>query len=275
MPPLARSRDHRLGVAQQRPRRPAASMPVGERLAAPANASTRRIASLPRSRRPATRSRPAGPRSRGSAPHLRRHPHGLPQACDNLRTIRARRPVRPPGMPGCGHGTRRRRPRRQETRTAPGRRSRPAPGPGTNSSPASVPPASPSRPSRSSPAAASTSTSTSPAARLRSRVSTLPRSSRTSRSGRAASSCARRRSALVPTRAPSRTCASAGLADQHVERVGPPRRGDDRRARRPARRARPWPSAPRGRCRPPAARSRARPSSATCRRARGRRRPRW
>ena len=76
---------------------------------------------------------------------------------------------------------------------------------GTNSSPSRWPPASPRRSSRSSPAAASTSTSASPAARLRSRVSTLPRSSVTWRSGRTASSWARRRSALVPTRAPSRT----------------------------------------------------------------------
>ncbi len=84
------------------------------------------------------------------------------------------------------------------------------PAAGTNPLPLRAPPASPRRPRRSRPAAASTSTSTSPAACLRSRVSTFPRSSTTSRSGRSASSCARRRSALVPTRAPSRTCVSRG-----------------------------------------------------------------
>ncbi len=85
----------------------------------------------------------------------------------------------------------------------------PCPGAGTNTAPESTPPASRRRSSRSSPAAASTSTSTSPAASLRSRVSTFPRSSTTDRSGRTASNWARRRSALVPTRAPSRTSPSS------------------------------------------------------------------
>ncbi len=64
------------------------------------------------------------------------------------------------------------------------------------------------RPSRRSPATASTIASSSPSASLRSRVSTLPCSSLTSRSGRAASSCARRRRLAVPTLAPSGTSSS-------------------------------------------------------------------
>ena len=64
------------------------------------------------------------------------------------------------------------------------------------------------------------------------------------------------------------------LADQHVERLRPPRRGRDHRARPRARPGRPWPSGRRGRSRPPAARTPARRPSATCRRGRDRRRPR-
>ena len=89
-----------------------------------------------------------------------------------------------------------------------------------------------SRPSRLSPAAASTSASTSPAASLRSRVSTLPRSSTTSRSGRAGAAAGRaRRSDAVPTRAPA-AARPATRADQHVERVLARRRGDELGARR-------------------------------------------
>ena len=84
----------------------------------------------------------------------------------------------------------------------------PCPGAGTNSSWSSRRWPS-SRPSRRSPAAASTSASTSPAASLRRRVSTLPRSSTTSRPGSWASSWARRRSDDVPTRRPSPTITSA------------------------------------------------------------------
>ncbi len=65
-----------------------------------------------------------------------------------------------------------------------------------------------SHPIRRRPAAATTIASTSPSRSLRSRVSTLPRSGRISRSGRAARSWARRRTLLVPTRAPARRDAS-------------------------------------------------------------------
>ena len=58
------------------------------------------------------------------------------------------------------------------------------------------------RPSRSRPAAASKIASTWPAPSLRRRVSTLPRNSMASISGRSALSCARRRELLVPTFAP-------------------------------------------------------------------------
>src|SRR5450759_4330479 len=58
------------------------------------------------------------------------------------------------------------------------------------------------RPIRCRPAAASTTASRSPSVTRRSRVSTLPRRSTTSRSGRTASSWATRRGEPVPTRAP-------------------------------------------------------------------------
>ena len=63
-----------------------------------------------------------------------------------------------------------------------------------------------SRPSRFRPAAASTMPSYWPSSSLRSRVSRLPRSGCTSRSGRIALSCTTRRRLEVPTRAP---CGSA------------------------------------------------------------------
>ena len=96
------------------------------------------------------------------------------------------------------------------------------------------------------------------ASSLRSRVSTLPRSSTTSRSGRAASSCARRRS---DARADARALAQRRRASaRRPARRAASARGaaspTSSRARRPARPARPWPSAPRGRSRPPAARPR-------------------
>ena len=100
--------------------------------------------------------------------------------------------------------------RRRGRASRPWTSSAPWPGAGTNTAPSSGVAVTSSRPSRASPAAASTSASTSPAASLRSRVSTLPRSSTTSRSGRTASSCARRRSALVPTRAPGASASSDG-----------------------------------------------------------------
>ena len=90
---------------------------------------------------------------------------------------------------------------------------------------------------------------------LRSRVSTLPRSSRDLEVGPRGEQLG-----ATPQRAGADARALAHrvervLADQHVERVGAARRGDDGRCPPPARRARPWPSAPRGRCRRPAARA--------------------
>ena len=128
------------------------------------------------------------------------------------------------------------------------------------------------RPSRRSPAAARTIASSSPSASLRSRVSTLPCSSLTSRSGRAASSCACRRRLAVPTRAPfgylveRRPGADPGVG--RGPRAAAPRRSP---APRPARPAGPWPSGRRSRLRRRAAPARPRARSATCRLARRRR----
>ena len=65
-----------------------------------------------------------------------------------------------------------------------------------------------SQPRRRSPAEASTIASYWPSSSLRKRVSTLPRMSSISKSGRSARSCAARRSELVPTRAPAARSAS-------------------------------------------------------------------
>ena len=65
-----------------------------------------------------------------------------------------------------------------------------------------------SRPSLARPAAANTTASTWPSASLRSRVSTLPRMSQTSRSGLAPSTWALRRRLLVPTLAPAGSSAN-------------------------------------------------------------------
>ena len=93
------------------------------------------------------------------------------------------------------------------------------------------------------------------------------------------SSCARRRSELVPTRAPSagreRGRAVRAACAAPARRARSPAAASRRsRSRRPARPGRPWPSAPRGRSRPPPAPPRSRRPSATCRRPRapGRRR---
>ena len=75
------------------------------------------------------------------------------------------------------------------------------------------------RPSRSRPAPdASTIASKSPSASRLRRVSTLPRRSRTSRSGRRASSAARRRRLAVPTTAPSAS-SSSDSAPQSASRA--------------------------------------------------------
>jgi hypothetical protein len=79
----------------------------------------------------------------------------------------------------------------------------PCPAAGSHSGAFRYAPTRSARSRRCSPAAARIAASTSPSSTLRSRVGTLPRSSRTSRSGRAASSCARRRRLDVPTRAPA------------------------------------------------------------------------
>ena len=113
-----------------------------------------------------------------------------------------------------------------------------------------------------------------PRASRRSRVSTLPRSSTTSRSGaQRAQLRARGAATLVPTRAPAASASSDARAAQRVARVGARRRGDDRRARRRAAPGRPWPSARRGRPRRAAARRRARLTQRSLSRRRGPRSP--
>ena len=102
----------------------------------------------------------------------------------------------------------------------------PWPGAGTKTSLNSAPPASRLRSSRSRPAAASTSTSTSPAASLRSRVSTFPRSSTTLQVGRTAAAGRAGAERWSPPARP-RVRRRVLLAHQHIERVGPPRRGHD------------------------------------------------
>ena len=71
------------------------------------------------------------------------------------------------------------------------------------------------RPMRESPASASTMASNSPSSTFRSRVSTLPRMPRTSRSGRARSSWATRRGEPDPTTAPCGKSASASPSRPH------------------------------------------------------------
>ena len=103
------------------------------------------------------------------------------------------------------------------------------PWPGAGTSSGSRTPSAP-RPSRSSPACASTSAAKSPSARRRRRVSTLPRSSRTSRSGRSASSWARRRRLLVPTARAVGQLPQRGRPAERVERVRALRHADDGQA---------------------------------------------
>ena len=92
------------------------------------------------------------------------------------------------------------------------------------------------RPSRSRPDAARTRASSSPASSLRRRVSTLPRTSRSSRSGRSCSSWAARRAEPVPTRAPrgsastgsrtrGKTSATSAVAGRISASRGSPRSG--------------------------------------------------
>ena len=69
--------------------------------------------------------------------------------------------------------------------------------------------------SRSRPAAASRIASTCPSASLRRRVSTLPRNSTASTSGRSSLSCARRRWLLVPTFAPAGSEATIRVLHRH------------------------------------------------------------
>ena len=112
------------------------------------------------------------------------------------------------------------------------RTSEPWPAAGVIDSPASAKEISSCRPSRRSPATASTIASTSPSPSLRRRVSTLPCSSLTSRSGRAASSCARRRRLAVPTRAPSGT--SSRLAPTPIQASAASSRGGTAASIRPS-----------------------------------------
>ena len=117
----------------------------------------------------------------------------------------------------------------------------------------------PPSPRRLSPATASTIASYSPRSSLASRVSTLPRSGRTSSPGKRLRSCASRRRLEVPTTAPARQLGEPRVAVRH-ERVARVLAREDRREREPRRQrpsARPSPSAPRCRRGRPRARSRA------------------
>ncbi len=83
------------------------------------------------------------------------------------------------------------------------------------------------RPMRSRPAAASTTASRSPAVTRERRVSMLPRMSTTSRSGRSARICARRRGDPVPTRAPRGRVASVRPSRAQSTSRGSSRTGTD------------------------------------------------
>ena len=168
-------------------------------------------AARPRARpgRGPTRCRPGARRrhrSRGARPRARRGPRSgwrrsrrgsrRPPAPRSARPAPARRRSPPPPRSP-------RRPRPGPAAPAP-----PAPQPASSPRPGSRTRPRPRGPSRRSPAAARTIASRSPSASRRSLVSTLPCSSPTSRSGRAARSWARRRRLAVPTRAPSGTASS-------------------------------------------------------------------
>ena len=90
------------------------------------------------------------------------------------------------------------------------------------------------RPRRSSPAQASRMASSSPSSSRRKRVSTLPRSSSSLRSGRACRSCAWRRGLDVPTRAPLRQVGETLMAQrqERVVRIGARQHRRDAEARR-------------------------------------------
>ena len=85
--------------------------------------------------------------------------------------------------------------------------SAPCAGAGSISAGSRISVASCARPRRASPARASTTASSSPPETLRSRVSTLPRIGTVSIGRPSAASCAMRRTAPVPTRAPGGSCA--------------------------------------------------------------------
>ena len=97
--------------------------------------------------------------------------------------------------------------------------SAPWPASGTNSAGSNRKPIRSPSPSRSSPAAASTMASASPSSSLRSRVSTLPRSGTTSRSGRSSPSRPPRRADEVPTRAPAGSSAREPNGPQQASRA--------------------------------------------------------
>ena len=99
----------------------------------------------------------------------------------------------------------------------------PWPGDGRNSSASKICVASSRRPRRSSPAAARTTASYSPLATFSIRVSTLPRISTTSMSGRSTCSSRRRRTELVPTRAPAGSSARRRPPDATSTSRGSPR----------------------------------------------------
>src|SRR5437667_4226178 len=112
----------------------------------------------------------------------------------------------------------------------------PWPGAGTNSSGSSTSVASPRRPSRSRPAAARTIASQLPWRSLRIRVSTLPRRSWSTRSGRSAATWARRRRLVVPTREPAGSLLSSRPALERRASRGSARSSTAQR-RRPGGRA--------------------------------------
>ena len=128
----------------------------------------------------------------------------------------------------------------------------PWPTAGRNASMSSTARARWARPRRFRPASASSVASISPRSALRSRVSTLPRSSSILRSGRSRRACAWRRSEAAPRRAPwGRPANRIGDGgNQRVAHVLALEEAGDRHALGQAGSADPWPSARRRRSRP-------------------------
>ena len=220
----ATSRPERLGVAALPPIVAHPLRPVGQ----PGEAAIERL----------RRARERADRACGNSPRAPGSTRARPQAA--MRRLMATRRRRHPRRRVVGAGLDRERAlaRRRDEDLA-----------------SSAPPARRGGPSRSSPAAASTSASPSPSASLRSRVSTLPRRSTTSRSWRGGEQLGAAAAARGADAGALRAARRAS-ARRRARRAGRRARGR-RRCAGPAASSpgRPWPSARRGRSRPPAARA--------------------